>query len=131
MDIFRVFDSLNDIDQLKFGIGALPGCLCQCLCLVCALPLGWLAVWLLGLRKRDTVNALLKDHCAACQPADQPLLHFLPPPPPPTADTVRAAGGVIEGTLCYTGDVSNPRASKYTLEYYLNLAGAYCLVHTA
>lgn len=23
IDIFRVFDSLNDIDQLKFGIGAL------------------------------------------------------------------------------------------------------------
>ncbi|PRW20525.1 pyruvate carboxylase isoform A [Chlorella sorokiniana] len=57
VDIFRVFDSLNDIDQLRFGI-----------------------------------------------------------------DTVARAGGVIEGTLCYTGDVSNPRASKYTLEYYLNLA---------
>lgn len=38
-------------------------------------------------------------------------------------DTVARAGGVVEGTLCYTGDVSNPRASKYTLEYYLNLAG--------
>ncbi|EFN52428.1 hypothetical protein CHLNCDRAFT_138936 [Chlorella variabilis] len=57
VDIFRVFDSLNDIDQLKFGI-----------------------------------------------------------------DSVRAAGGVVEGTLCYTGDVSNPRASKYTLEYYMGLA---------
>lgn len=42
---------------------------------------------------------------------------------PAPSDTVARAGGVIEGTLCYTGDVSNPRASKYTLEYYLNLAG--------
>ncbi|KAL4422522.1 hypothetical protein ABPG75_008719 [Micractinium tetrahymenae] len=57
VDIFRVFDSLNDIDQLKFGI-----------------------------------------------------------------DSVRAAGGVAEGTLCYTGDVSDPNAKKYTLEYYLALA---------
>lgn len=45
------------------------------------------------------------------------------PPMPAPSDTVARAGGVIEGTLCYTGDVSNPRASKYTLEYYLNLAG--------
>lgn len=44
-------------------------------------------------------------------------------PSPTVADTVARAGGVVEGTLCYTGDVSNPRASKYTLEYYLNLAG--------
>ncbi len=36
---------------------------------------------------------------------------------------MRAAGGVAEGTLCYTGDVSDPNAKKYTLEYYLDLAG--------
>ena len=57
VDIFRVFDSLNDVDQLKFGM-----------------------------------------------------------------DAVRAADGVIEGTICYTGDVTNPAGTKYTLEYYLNLA---------
>jgi len=57
IDIFRVFDSLNDIDQLKFGM-----------------------------------------------------------------DSVRAADGVIEGTICYTGDVTKKDATKYTLDYYVNLA---------
>ena len=57
VDIFRVFDSLNDVDQLKFGM-----------------------------------------------------------------DAVRAADGVIEGTICYTGDVTNSAGTKYTLDYYLNLA---------
>eukprot|EP00050_Salpingoeca_kvevrii_P006209 m.288038 g.288038 ORF g.288038 m.288038 type:complete len:1180 (-) comp11885_c0_seq1:18-3557(-) len=32
------------------------------------------------------------------------------------------AGGVVEGCLCYTGDVSNPDLTKYTIEYYLDLA---------
>jgi len=32
------------------------------------------------------------------------------------------AGGVVEGTICYTGDVSNPDKSKYDIEYYMNLA---------
>ncbi|KAI7899171.1 pyruvate carboxylase [Cokeromyces recurvatus] len=32
------------------------------------------------------------------------------------------AGGVVEATLCYTGDVSNPNKRKYTLDYYLDLA---------
>lgn len=59
IDIFRVFDSLNDIDQLKFGM-----------------------------------------------------------------DAVRDAGGIVEATICYTGDVSNPKTTKYTLEYYLGLAEA-------
>ena len=37
-------------------------------------------------------------------------------------EAVRAAGGVIEATICYTGDVSNPKKhSKYSLEYYLDL----------
>ena len=56
VDVFRVFDSLNYIDNLKFGI-----------------------------------------------------------------DSVRAANGVVEGTVCYTGDVSNPKKTKYSLEYYVNL----------
>lgn len=59
IDIFRVFDSLNDIDQLRFGM-----------------------------------------------------------------DAVRDAGGIVEATVCYTGDVSNPNTTKYTLEYYLGLAEA-------
>ena len=56
IDVFRVFDSLNYIDNLKFGI-----------------------------------------------------------------DSVRAANGVVEGTICYTGDVSNPKKTKYSLEYYVDL----------
>jgi pyruvate carboxylase len=55
VDIFRVFDALNDIDQLEVGMKA-----------------------------------------------------------------VQEAGGVVEGTLCYSGDMLNP-SKKYNLEYYLNL----------
>ncbi|KAG2483618.1 hypothetical protein HYH03_017498 [Edaphochlamys debaryana] len=57
VDIFRIFDSLNYVDNLLFGM-----------------------------------------------------------------DAVRDAGGVVEATLCYTGDLSDPRRSKYRLDYYLDLA---------
>eukprot|EP00891_Asterochloris_glomerata_P005106 jgi/Astpho2/5106/fgenesh1_pm.00073_%23_5_t len=57
MDIFRVFDSLNYVDNILFGI-----------------------------------------------------------------DTVTKAGGVAEGTICYTGDITNPNRTKYTLDYYVDLA---------
>lgn len=56
MDIFRVFDALNDVEQLEVG-----------------------------------VKAVLK------------------------------AGGVCEGTICYSGDMMNP-GKKYNLEYYMSLA---------
>lgn len=55
VDIFRVFDALNDINQLEVGIKA-----------------------------------------------------------------VQKAGGVAEGTVCYSGDMMNPK-KKYNLEYYLDL----------
>ncbi|KAL2064914.1 hypothetical protein VTL71DRAFT_4054 [Oculimacula yallundae] len=55
VDIFRVFDALNDIAQLEVGIQA-----------------------------------------------------------------VHKAGGVVEGTVCYSGDMLNPK-KKYNLEYYLKL----------
>jgi pyruvate carboxylase len=55
VDIFRVFDALNDIDQLEVGIKA-----------------------------------------------------------------VHKAGGVVEGTVCYSGDMLNPK-KKYNLPYYLDL----------
>jgi pyruvate carboxylase len=58
VDIFRVFDSLNYLDNLKFGL-----------------------------------------------------------------DAVRSAGGVAEGTICYTGDLLDPKC-KYSLDYYLELAEA-------
>jgi pyruvate carboxylase len=38
-------------------------------------------------------------------------------------DAVGAAGGVIEAALCYTGDVSDPSRTKYSLQYYVDLAG--------
>jgi len=57
VDIFRVFDSLNYVDNMLFGI-----------------------------------------------------------------DAVRSAGGVVEAAIGYTGDVSDSRRTKYTLDYYLNLA---------
>ena len=31
------------------------------------------------------------------------------------------AGGVVEGAVAYTGDVSNPSRTKYNLQYYLDL----------
>lgn len=37
---------------------------------------------------------------------------------------MREAGGVVEGTICYTGDVTNTKTeNKYDLDYYLQLAG--------
>jgi pyruvate carboxylase len=57
VDIFRVFDALNDIDQLEVGIKA-----------------------------------------------------------------VQKAGGVVEGTVCFSGDMLNPH-KKYNLEYYMDLVG--------
>ncbi|KAG0171787.1 pyruvate carboxylase [Apophysomyces sp. BC1034] len=56
MDIFRIFDSLNYIENMKLGI-----------------------------------------------------------------DAVKKAGGVVEASICYTGDVSDPQKKKYDLNYYLNL----------
>lgn len=55
VDIFRVFDALNDLDQLEVGMKA-----------------------------------------------------------------VKKAGGVVEATVCYSGDMLNPK-KKYNLEYYLDL----------
>ena len=31
-------------------------------------------------------------------------------------------GGVVEGSISYSGDVSNPSRTKYNLEYYTKLA---------
>lgn len=55
VDIFRVFDALNDLDQLRVGVEA-----------------------------------------------------------------VKKAGGVVEATVCYSGDMLNPN-KKYNLEYYLDV----------
>jgi len=55
MDVFRVFDSLNYIENMKLGIDAVGG-----------------------------------------------------------------AGGIVEGTVCYTGDITDPNKGMYNLEYYLN-----------
>jgi pyruvate carboxylase len=35
-------------------------------------------------------------------------------------DAVGQAGGVIEGVVCYTGDIADPNKGMYNLEYYLN-----------
>ena len=37
-------------------------------------------------------------------------------------DAAGAAGGVVEAAMCYTGDVVNPRANKYNLDYYMKMA---------
>ncbi|MFO0682794.1 MAG: pyruvate carboxylase [Sandaracinus sp.] len=38
-------------------------------------------------------------------------------------DAVGQAGGVIEAAICYTGDVSDAGRTKYSLQYYVDLAG--------
>ncbi|TMW66726.1 hypothetical protein Poli38472_014038 [Pythium oligandrum] len=37
-------------------------------------------------------------------------------------DAVGAAGGIIEATMCYTGDVSDPARGLYNLDYYMGFA---------
>ncbi len=39
-----------------------------------------------------------------------------------TMDSVVRNGAICEAAICYTGDILNPGRSKYTLEYYLDLA---------
>jgi pyruvate carboxylase len=40
----------------------------------------------------------------------------------PCIDMVRKTGGIAEGSLCYTGDILDPKRTKYNLDYYLGLA---------
>ncbi|KAG2011484.1 pyruvate carboxylase [Coprinopsis cinerea AmutBmut pab1-1] len=35
-------------------------------------------------------------------------------------DAAKKAGGVVEAVVCYSGDVANPKETKYTLQYYLD-----------
>lgn len=37
-------------------------------------------------------------------------------------DAVKRAGGIVEAAVCYTGDVSDPSRTRYTLDYYLKFA---------
>ncbi|HUJ53130.1 MAG TPA: pyruvate carboxylase [Steroidobacteraceae bacterium] len=37
-------------------------------------------------------------------------------------DAVRAAGKLCEAAICYSGNLSDPRERKYTLDYYLKIA---------
>ena len=37
-------------------------------------------------------------------------------------DAVGNAGGVVEAAISYSGDVSDPSRTKYTIDYYLQLA---------
>ncbi|MGI9615972.1 MAG: biotin/lipoyl-containing protein, partial [Acidimicrobiales bacterium] len=40
----------------------------------------------------------------------------------PAIDAVLDAGALVEGTLCYSGDLSSPSENLYTLDYYLRVA---------
>ena len=40
----------------------------------------------------------------------------------PAIRATREVGGLVEGTLCYSGDLANPAERLYTLDYYLGLA---------
>ncbi len=37
-------------------------------------------------------------------------------------DAALKTGKIVEGTICYTGDISSPSETKYTLDYYVNMA---------
>ncbi|MDH5751191.1 MAG: pyruvate carboxylase [Deltaproteobacteria bacterium] len=37
-------------------------------------------------------------------------------------EEVLKTGKIAEGSICYTGDLTNPNETKYTLDYYLNMA---------
>ena len=37
-------------------------------------------------------------------------------------DEVLKSGKIAEGTICYTGDITDPKRDKYSLSYYVNLA---------
>ncbi|KAJ8662008.1 pyruvate carboxylase [Lichtheimia ornata] len=36
-------------------------------------------------------------------------------------DAVKKAGGIVEATICYTGDVTSTKKTKYDINYYVNL----------
>ncbi len=40
----------------------------------------------------------------------------------PAIEAVLETGKIAEGTLCYSGDLSDPSETLYTLDYYLSLA---------
>ncbi|HMO51205.1 MAG TPA: pyruvate carboxylase [Kiritimatiellia bacterium] len=40
----------------------------------------------------------------------------------PAMDAVIEAGAICEPAICYTGDLTDPRRDKYTLDYYVKLA---------
>lgn len=35
-------------------------------------------------------------------------------------DAAKKAGGVCEAVVCYSGDVADPKKTKYTLQYYVD-----------
>lgn len=37
-------------------------------------------------------------------------------------EAVRKSGKICEATICYTGDITDPKRDKYPLEYYVNMA---------
>ena len=39
-----------------------------------------------------------------------------------TMESVQKYGGICEASICYTGDILNPERTKYTLDYYVDLA---------
>ena len=40
----------------------------------------------------------------------------------PAIDAAIEAGALVEGTICYSGDLANPAENLYTLDYYLTVA---------
>lgn len=49
-------------------------------------------------------------------------LNWMPNMAPCIEMVRKRTGGIAEGALCYTGDIMDPKRTKYTLDYYLQLA---------
>ena len=49
-------------------------------------------------------------------------LNWMPNMAPCIEMVRKRTGGLAEGSLCYTGDILDPKRSKYNLDYYLRLA---------
>ena len=37
-------------------------------------------------------------------------------------DIAQKTGKIVEAAMCYTGDVLDPDKTKYTIDYYVNMA---------
>ena len=103
MDIFRVFDSLNYIENMRWGNSFWPAFACPSFSHWTFLRLGIDAVGQAGgiveVRIPLTWIATLSSFAHPC---------------------IHLCFASFQAAVCYTGDVSDPKRGLYDLEYYLS-----------